>query len=186
LSGLSNESVNKNIMTAILVTIHVIVCVALIMIVLLQTGKGADMGAAFGSGGSNTLFGTTGGTSFLSKATTAAAIIFMLTSLCLAYVSSDRRGSSIMKDAGKAEVEQTQPADKPAAGEKKAEAQTETTTVVTVPLQGGTSAGANPAPAEGDAKPAVAGDNAAPAPGGDAKPAAGGDNSAPASPKKSQ
>ena len=70
-------------MTVLLVIIHVVVCVALIMIVLLQTGKGADIGAAFGGGSSNTLFGTSGASTFLSKATTIAAIVFMLTLLSL-------------------------------------------------------------------------------------------------------
>ncbi len=79
-------------MSILLIIIHVIVCVALIMIVLLQTGKGADMGAAFGGGSSQTLFGSTGASTFLSKATTAAAIIFMVTSLGLAYLSSHRSG----------------------------------------------------------------------------------------------
>ena len=64
-------------MTTILIIVHVLVCVALILIVLLQTGKGADMGAAFGGGGSQTLFGSTGASTFLSKATTGAAIIFI-------------------------------------------------------------------------------------------------------------
>ena len=68
-------------MSIFLILIHVFVCIALIMIVLLQTGKGADMGAAFGGGSSQTLFGSTGASTFLSKATTAAAVIFMLTSL---------------------------------------------------------------------------------------------------------
>ncbi|MFC1856433.1 preprotein translocase subunit SecG [Thermodesulfobacteriota bacterium] len=85
-------------MSILLITIHVIVCIALIMIVLLQTGKGADMGAAFGGGSSQTLFGTTGASTFLSKATTMAAILFMLTSLALAYISSHRSGSSIMME----------------------------------------------------------------------------------------
>jgi preprotein translocase subunit SecG len=84
-------------MSLILLIIHVIVCIALIMIVLLQTGKGADMGAAFGGGGSQTLFGSTGASTFLSKATTVAAIVFMLTSLALAYMSSHRTAASIMK-----------------------------------------------------------------------------------------
>ncbi len=83
-------------MTALLIIIHVIVCIALIMIVLLQTGKGADMGAAFGGGSSQTLFGSTGASTFLSKATTGAAIVFMLTSLVLAYISSHPVGSSVM------------------------------------------------------------------------------------------
>ena len=84
-------------MSIVLVIIHVLVCVALIMIVLLQTGKGADMGAAFGGGGSQTLFGSTGASTFLSKLTAAAAIIFMLTSFALAYRSSHRTGTSVMK-----------------------------------------------------------------------------------------
>lgn len=85
-------------MSILLIVVHVIVCIALIMIVLLQTGKGADMGAAFGGGSSQTLFGSTGASTFLGKATTVAAIMFMVTSLGLAYLSSNRMGSSIMTD----------------------------------------------------------------------------------------
>lgn len=84
-------------MSALLIILHVIVCIALILIVLLQTGKGADMGAAFGGGGSQTLFGSTGASSFLSKATTAAAVVFMVTSLSLAYVSTNQVGGSVME-----------------------------------------------------------------------------------------
>ena len=84
---------------------HVIVCIALIMIVLLQTGKGADMGAAFGGGSSQTLFGSTGASTFLSKATTVAAVVFMLTSFGLAYMSTHKTGESIMTDK-KAPIEQ--------------------------------------------------------------------------------
>ena len=83
-------------MSILLIIIHIVVSIALIMIVLLQTGKGADMGAAFGGGSSQTLFGSTGASTFLSKATTAAAIIFMVTSLGLAYLSSHRTGSSVV------------------------------------------------------------------------------------------
>jgi preprotein translocase subunit SecG len=96
-------------MSAILIIVHIIVCVALIMIVLLQTGKGADMGAAFGGGASQTLFGSTGASTFLSKATTVAAIVFMLTSLALAYLSSHRTADSIMKGT-RPPVEQPAPA----------------------------------------------------------------------------
>ena len=85
-------------MSILLIVIHVIVCIALIMIVLLQTGKGADMGAAFGGGSSQTPFGSTGASTFLSKATTGAAVVFMLTSLGLAYLSGQRTGDSIMTD----------------------------------------------------------------------------------------
>ncbi len=95
-------------MSLILIIVHVAVCIALIMIVLLQTGKGADMGAAFGGGGSQTLFGSTGASTFLSKATTVAAIVFMLTSLVLAYISSHRTADSIMKQTP-APVEQPAP-----------------------------------------------------------------------------
>jgi preprotein translocase subunit SecG len=85
-------------MSILLIVIHVVVCIALIMIVLLQTGKGADMGAAFGGGSSQTLFGSTGASTFLSKATTAAAVIFMLTSLILAYMSGGTATKSVVSD----------------------------------------------------------------------------------------
>jgi preprotein translocase subunit SecG len=103
-------------MTIILIIIHVIVCVALILIVLLQTGKGADIGAAFGGGSSNTLFGSGGATTFLSKATAGAAIVFMLTSLTLAYLSSHRTTASVVMDTPPAVVETKAPEVSPAAG----------------------------------------------------------------------
>lgn len=118
-------------MSIIVVVIHIIVCIALIMIVLLQTGKGADMGAAFGGGASQTLFGTTGASTFLSKATTAAAIIFMLTSLTLAYMSSNRGETRLLKE-------------QPAATQNAPDAVPET-------LPGGTG---NTPPATGDTQPA--------------------------------
>jgi len=92
-------------MTTLLIIIHVIVSIALIMIILLQTGKGADMGAAFGGGSSQTLFGSTGSSTFLSKLTTVAAIVFMITSLGLAYISGHSMKSSIMLKE-KAPIEQ--------------------------------------------------------------------------------
>lgn len=112
-------------MTVLLVIIHVIVCVALIMIVLLQTGKGADIGAAFGGGASNTLFGTTGASTFLSKATTVAAIVFMLTSLGLAYLASHRPSSSVVSEVPAA-VETKAPEPAPAQGSPPAPAAPET------------------------------------------------------------
>ncbi len=81
---------------AVIVVLHVLVCIALILIVLLQAGKGAEMGAAFG-GASQTIFGSAGAMGFLTKLTTVAAIIFMLTSLLLTF-SSARRASTIMKE----------------------------------------------------------------------------------------
>ena len=80
----------------IITIIHIAVCFALILIVLLQAGKGAEMGAAFG-GASQTLFGSAGAMGFMTKLTTVAAIVFMTTSLLLAF-SSTRRASSVMQE----------------------------------------------------------------------------------------
>jgi preprotein translocase subunit SecG len=84
-------------MYTLVIILHIVVSVTLILIILLQTGKGADIGAVFGGGSSQTLFGSSGPTSFLSKMTAAAAVIFMFTSLFLAYFSGSRPASSIMK-----------------------------------------------------------------------------------------
>jgi preprotein translocase subunit SecG len=83
-------------MQTVLVILHIVVCVALIVIVLLQKGRGADIGALFG-GSSQTLFGSTGGSTFFNRLTTSVAVIFMLTSLTLAYRSQRAGSDSIMK-----------------------------------------------------------------------------------------
>ncbi len=70
--------------------VHVLVSIALIFIVLLQTGRGSEIGAAFGSGSSQTLFGSSGSSVFMTKMTTAAVVIFMVTSMLLAYFYSHR------------------------------------------------------------------------------------------------
>ena len=106
-------------MTILLIIIHITVCIALIMIVLLQTGKGADMGAAFGGGSNQTLFGSTGASTFLSKATTGAAVIFMVSSLGLAWMSSHRTGTESVVNTAPAPIEssaQPAPGPAPAAG----------------------------------------------------------------------
>ena len=95
-------------MTALIVVIHIVVSIALILIVLLQTGKGADMGAVFGGAGSQTIFGSSGATTFLGKLTTAAAVVFMITSLSLAYISKNG-GKSVVSDMNPP-VQQTQTA----------------------------------------------------------------------------
>jgi preprotein translocase subunit SecG len=82
-------------MDTFLTVLHVFVCLFLVGIVLLQHGKGADIGATFG-GSSQSLFGTEGPLPLLNKITTAAAIIFMLTSVTLAYLSSQTGSSSVM------------------------------------------------------------------------------------------
>ena len=77
----------------LLVLLHVGVALFLIAVVLLQTGKRADLAGAFGGGGSQTAFGTRGAATVLSKMTTAAAVMFMLTSIALSVVSSRSGGS---------------------------------------------------------------------------------------------
>jgi preprotein translocase subunit SecG len=106
-------------MIYLLVTIHIIVSIALIAIVLLQSGKGAEMGASFGASGSQSVFGAGGGNTFMSKLTTGAAIIFMLTSLSLAYLSGKPGTSSIMssKSAGKTASQQPAPINTPVQGQ---------------------------------------------------------------------
>jgi preprotein translocase subunit SecG len=97
----------------ILITIlHIVACVVLIFVVLLQAGKGASMGAAFG-GSSQTLFGSSGPGTFLGKMTSVIAIVFMLTSLALSYTSL-HKGSALM---GK-EVPQAQQQSAPAPADK--------------------------------------------------------------------
>jgi preprotein translocase subunit SecG len=101
-------------MYALLITLHILVCLALIGVVLLQQGKGADMGAAFG-GSSQTLFGSSGGATLLGKLTSAAAVVFMLTSLGLTYNAANRYKTSVMPDqpAAAAPAETAQPAETP-------------------------------------------------------------------------
>ncbi len=84
-------------MDTLLTIVHVVVCLFLVGIVLLQHGKGADIGATFG-GSSQSLFGTEGPLPLLNKITTAAAIIFMLTSVTLAYISSQTSSTSVMSN----------------------------------------------------------------------------------------
>ena len=100
-------------MSALLVTIHIVVCVILIVAVLLQSGKSADLAGAFGGVGSQTVFGPRGATTLLSKITTICAVLFMVTSLALWFISS-KGSKSVMKE----EKETTQPA---AAAETKKE-----------------------------------------------------------------
>lgn len=104
-------------MTLFLTILHVLISLFIIAIVLLQSGKGAEVGAAFGGGGaSQSVFGASGGGNFMTKVTAAAATIFMLTSLTLAYLSGHAPGSTIMsgksvpKAAPAAPAQQSAPA----------------------------------------------------------------------------
>jgi preprotein translocase subunit SecG len=85
-------------MNTVLTVLHVIVCIFLIAVVLLQRGKGAEMGAVFGGGASSTVFGSRGAGNFLTKLTTGSAIVFMLTSLTLSYISTQGSGERLFED----------------------------------------------------------------------------------------
>jgi preprotein translocase subunit SecG len=97
-------------MSAVVTVLHVIVCIFLIAVVLLQRGKGAQVGAVFGGGGGATMFGGRGAGNFLTKLTTGAAIVFMFTSLSLAYMRM-HRGERLFEGSA---VEDGQAAPKPA------------------------------------------------------------------------
>ena len=96
-------------MTTLLTIVHVLVCLFLIGIVLLQHGKGADIGATFG-GSSQSLFGSEGPVPLLNKITTFSAIVFMGTSITLAYLSANRSTGTVMSELKPVPVEQTVPA----------------------------------------------------------------------------
>lgn len=81
-------------LTNILLVIHLLVAVAIVTLVLLQRGKGADMGAAFGGGSSESLFGARGSANFLSRATAALVTVFFLSSLTLAYIYTRQGGEA--------------------------------------------------------------------------------------------
>jgi len=74
------------------IVVHVLIAAAIIGLVLLQHGKGADMGSGFGGGASGSLFGATGSANFLSRTTAVLATVFFLTSLGLAYLASQKPG----------------------------------------------------------------------------------------------
>ena len=121
-------------MTTFLLILHILVCLSLIGIVLLQGGKGAEIGATFGAGASQTIFGASGGQSFVAKMTTGAAVIFMLTSLSLAMFWGQPGSESVMpSQVVPPQAQQTAPASPAADAEPAAPADTQT---------------ASPAPAE--------------------------------------
>ncbi|WP_226416892.1 preprotein translocase subunit SecG [Dechloromonas denitrificans] len=85
-----DRRINMNWLFSVVLTVHILVALAIIGLVLMQHGKGADMGAAFGSGASGSLFGATGSANFLSRTTGVLAAVFFATSLTLAYVASNQ------------------------------------------------------------------------------------------------
>ena len=108
-------------MTILITIIHIIVCLFLIAVVLLQSGKSGDLAAAFGGQGSQTAFGPRGAASVLSRATTWSAIIFMLTSITLSIFAARKTGPTSVLSGVKTSQTKSQPATpapKPAAPQK--------------------------------------------------------------------
>ena len=106
----------------VLVVSHVLVALAIIGLVLLQHGKGADMGSGFGGGASGSLFGATGSANFLSRTTAVLATIFFVLSLALAYVATKQRpveGGGVMDRVREQPAKQEKQEKKPAAEETK-------------------------------------------------------------------
>jgi preprotein translocase subunit SecG len=103
-------------METLVLVIHVLAALALVGLVLLQHGKGADVGAAFGSGASGSVFGASGSANFLSRATAILAVVFFVTSLGLTYFSTQRgEGRGVMSQPAQekslpAQIPQTPPA----------------------------------------------------------------------------
>jgi preprotein translocase subunit SecG len=119
--------------TNVIIVVHVLVALAIIGLVLLQHGKGADMGSGFGGGASSSLFGATGSANFLSRATAALATIFFILSLVLAYLATSQpRESGSVVDRVRPKPAAEKQADKPAA-----------------PPQGESAPAEKPAPASG-------------------------------------
>jgi len=106
--------------TNVLIVLHVVVALAIIGLVLLQHGKGADMGSGFGGGASGSLFGATGSANFLSRITAVLATLFFLLSLALAYVATHRAGDDgSVVDRAPAKANPAAEAQKPAAEPQK-------------------------------------------------------------------
>ena len=94
---------DRDYLFSVVLVVHIMAAIGVIGLVLLQHGKGADMGAAFGSGASGRIFGAAGSANFLSRATAVLATVFFVTSLSLAYLASSKPKTtgSVMQDAVK-------------------------------------------------------------------------------------
>jgi preprotein translocase subunit SecG len=130
-------------MYILLLIVHVIVCLFLIIVVLLQSGKAADLAGAFGGMGSQTAFGPRGSATLLSKATTISAVLFMVTSLSLSIMAtrSAGLGTSVLETSPKTSVPKKAPAPIPIPGQQTPAGS------VTVPLPLPSGAQQTPAPA---------------------------------------
>ena len=132
-------------MLILLTVIHVVVCFFLIVVVLLQSGKAADIAGAFGGMGSQTAFGPRGSATLLSKATTIAAVVFMITSIWLSIEQGRNRvGDSVIERTGTGTAA---PAPAQPAGEKSAVPSITTETIPATPSETTPAAPPTPAPA---------------------------------------
>ena len=137
-----------NWLQTLAVVFHVLLAVAIIGIVLLQRGKGADAGAGFGAGASGTVFGARGSASFLSRTTAVLATLFFLTSLGLTYLFSQQKEATSVVDTvtQDAPAPVTSPAPLPSLPATPATPATSTPAPATAPATGSGSAPAQPAP----------------------------------------
>lgn len=108
----------------LVVVVHVVIAVGLVGLILIQQGKGADAGAAFGGGASQTVFGSQGSGSFLTRATTLLAIVFFVTSFSLALFAKQR--AEVAGQAGIPQVQQPAVEEAPEAADSKAESKSKT------------------------------------------------------------
>ncbi|MBS1169577.1 MAG: secG [Burkholderiaceae bacterium] len=125
--------------STIIIIIQVLSALAIIGLVLLQHGKGADMGAAFGSGASGSLFGASGSSNFLSKSTAIAAVVFFLSTLALVYIGNQR-----IAGAGTGGVMDNMPAVSAPAAKEAAKADVPQSPAVPVPGAPSTQSGSVP------------------------------------------
>jgi preprotein translocase subunit SecG len=132
-------------MIAFVTVIHLLVCTLLILVVLLQTGKGADLASAFGGAGTQGAIGARSSGNVLSKATTVAAILFMITSLTLTILKSRQESGTVMENM----KEQSQPA--PGAATVPVEPAGKATASSGSPLPPVEAGGGGPAPSSGGA-----------------------------------
>ena len=106
-----------NVLLTVLLAVQIISALGMIGLILVQHGKGADMGAAFGSGASGSLFGATGSSNFMSKSTGVAAAVFFASTLALAHNATQRTGAvggGVMEKVGGPAIPATAPATAPA------------------------------------------------------------------------
>lgn len=109
-----------DLLHTLILTLHIVAGLGVIGLVLVQHGKGADMGAAFGSGASGSLFGATGSANFLSRATAVLAAVFFITSLGLSYIATSRpRVSGSVMDAAPVQSAPAAPTQEPVAPDSK-------------------------------------------------------------------